>query len=221
VKSLENVQGDERDVIFVSLTYGPDPATKRVAQRFGPLNSRFGARRLNVLFTRARELLVVFSSLKPEDLTVDDGASAGLQTLRSYLTYAAQSCKLQSRDDLGGAVDTSFASAVRATLEHAGHTIEARVGVQGFFIDLGIKSKDGSRFVCGVECDGESYHDHRSARDRERLRQELLEAQGWNIVRVWSTDWYRSPQAARHRLLQQIAAHVDGQRIVMPRIRLA
>jgi hypothetical protein len=206
VKSLENVQGDERDVIFVSMTYGPDPHSKKVLQRFGPLNSQYGARRLNVLFTRARERLVVYSSLRPEDVRVDAGSSAGLKTLRKYLVYAEHG-ELGNEPEAGAVSESPFESTVREVLEQAGYAVVPRVGVQGFFIDLGVRTPAGAGFACGIECDGARYHAHRSARERDRLRQEVLEAQGWKLVRVWSTDWFRSPQAARERLLASVRTH--------------
>jgi very-short-patch-repair endonuclease len=207
VKSLENVQGDERDVIFVSMTYGPEPGSKKVPQRFGPLNSQHGARRLNVLFTRARERLVVYSSLGPEDVRVDASASAGLKTLRKYLAYAEHG--EPASENAKTTSDSPFEDAVREMLEQAGFSVVPRVGVQGFFVDLAVHAADGKSFACGIECDGPRYHAQRSTRDRDRLRQEVLEAQGWKLVRVWSTDWFRAPQAARERLLTSVRACCD------------
>jgi very-short-patch-repair endonuclease len=205
VKSLENVQGDERDVIFVSMTYGPDPGSKKVLQRFGPLNSQHGARRLNVLFTRARERLVVYSSLGPEDLRLDESSSAGLKTLRKYLAYAEHGEPAADYAEVGS--ESPFEDAVREVLEQAGFSVVPRVGVSGIFIDLAVHAPDGVSFACGIECDGPRYYAQRSARDRDRLRQEVLEGQGWQLLRVWSTDWFRAPQAARERLLASVRAH--------------
>jgi hypothetical protein len=205
VKSLENVQGDERDVIFVSLTYGPDPTSQRVYQRFGPLNSEHGARRLNVLLTRARQQLVVFSSLKPEDVLVDERTSRGLRCLRSYLVYA-ESGQLAEPAQRGATSSGPFEDTVRTLLEGAGYEVVPRVGVQGFFIDLGVRRPGQRSYLCGIECDGAAYHASRSARDRDRLRHEVLLAQGWTMLRVWSTDWFREPGLARERLLAQVAA---------------
>jgi very-short-patch-repair endonuclease len=203
VKSLENVQGDERDVIFVSMTYGPAPGTQRVLQRFGPINGVYGARRLNVLFTRARERLVVFSSLRSEDIIADESSSSGLHALKNYLVYAERG-ELAHVSRNKGSTESAFEDSVRDVLASAGFETDAQVGVQGFFIDLGVKRLNEPGYFCGVECDGASYHSHRSARDRDRLRQDVLEAQGWRIVRVWSTDWFRNPVAAREKLLAQV-----------------
>ncbi|MDB4975163.1 MAG: transcription elongation factor GreA/GreB domain protein, partial [Myxococcaceae bacterium] len=206
VKSLENVQGDERDVIFVSLTYGPEPTSKRVFQRFGPLNSEHGARRLNVLLTRAREQLVVFSSLKPEDILLDERSSRGLKSLRDYLVFA-RTGQLAKSTRNRGETESPFEDSVLSSLREVGYEVVPQVGVQGFFIDLGVRLPGEVGYVCGIECDGAAYHASRSARDRDRLRQEILEAQGWKIVRVWSTDWFREPKLARARLLRQVADH--------------
>jgi very-short-patch-repair endonuclease len=207
VKSLENVQGDERDVIFVSMTYGPDPSSKRVLQRFGPLNSQHGARRLNVLFTRARERLVVYSSLGAEDVRVEESSNAGLKTLRKYLAYAEHGeLAADGAEETG---EGAFELTVREALEQSGFSVATRVGVQGFFIDLAVHAPDGAGFACGIECDGPRYHAQRSTRDRDRLRQEVLEAQGWTLLRVWSADWFRAPQAARERLIASVRAHCN------------
>jgi hypothetical protein len=206
VKSLENVQGDERDVIFVSLTYGPDPVTKKVRQNFGPINGPYGARRLNVLFTRARERLVVFSSLRPDDVRADEGASAGVVTLRKYLAYAERGVLPEGSLAEPPAAHT-FAGVVTDVLERAGYGVVARVGVHGFFVELAVRARDGEGFACGIECDGADYHAQRSVRDRDRLRHELLLAQGWQVVPVWSVDWFRAPEAARERLLAEVERH--------------
>jgi very-short-patch-repair endonuclease len=160
---------------------------------------------LNVLFTRARERLVVYSSLGPEDVRVDEGSSAGLKTLRKYLAYAEHG--ELGQEEAGGASESAFEDAVREVLEQAGFSVAPRVGVHGFFIDLAVHAPDGRGFACGIECDGPRYYAQRSARDRDRLRQEVLEGQGWKLVRVWSTDWFRASQAARERLLTSVRAH--------------
>jgi hypothetical protein len=180
--------------------------TKKVRQNFGPINGPYGARRLNVLFTRARERLVVFSSLRPEDVRADDGASAGVATLRKYLAYAERGV-LPEGTNAAPPPAHSFASVVGDILTRAGYTVVSRVGVQGFFVELGVKARDGEGFACGIECDGADYHAQRSVRDRDRLRDELLVAQGWHIVRLWSVDWFRAPEAARERLLSEVARH--------------
>lgn len=200
VKNLENVQGDERDVIFISTVYGANESGK-LLQRFGPINSRTGHRRLNVLFTRAKERVVVFSSMKPGDIRVDETSSAGVRALRGYLEFAMTG-RLEAGESTEREVDSDFEVFVKERLEAAGYEIVPQVGVSGFFIDLGVRNPRASgEFILGIECDGAAYHAGKSARDRDRLRQEVLEGLGWKIYRIWSTDWFRDPRRELKKLL--------------------
>jgi very-short-patch-repair endonuclease len=203
VKNLENVQGDERDVIFVSCTYGPD-AVGNQYQRFGPVNSADGHRRLNVLFTRAKRRCEVFSSLNPDKIN-DDGKQRGVRVFKQYLKYA-QTGRLESIVDSGQrAAESDFEESVGTLLRQEGYDIRTQIGVSGFWIDIGVRNpaKPGT-YVLGIECDGRAYHSGRSARDRDRLRQEILENQGWKIHRIWSTDWFHSRKTAVERLLTRV-----------------
>jgi very-short-patch-repair endonuclease len=199
VKNLENVQGDERDVIFISTTYGPD-ARGNPYQRFGPITHSNGHRRLNVLFTRAKKRVVVFSSLDPDRIQIRPETSLGVRALKGYLTYA-RSGILQQADDGAEQPTNDFERSVGSVLKELGFECVPQVGVAGFFIDLGVKhpTKPGT-FILGIECDGASYHSGRSARDRDRLRQEILENLGWRIHRIWSTDWYKNREGAIRKL---------------------
>jgi very-short-patch-repair endonuclease len=203
IKNLENVQGDERDVIFISATYGPD-AKGNQYQRFGPINGPNGHRRLNVLFTRARKRTEVFSSLDPDKIQVHSGSAWGLRAFKQYLTFARTGI-LEAAQDTGRQSSNDFERAVGGVLQEKGFEVVPEVGVAGFFIDLAIRhpTKPGA-YLLGIECDGASYHSGRSARDRDRLRQEILEKQGWKIHRIWSTDWFRSRNAEIKRLLKKI-----------------
>jgi very-short-patch-repair endonuclease len=204
IKNLENVQGDERDTIFISVTYGRD-AKRNLFQRFGPINQAQGARRLNVLFTRAKERVLVFSSIDPDELRVDSASPQGVRILKAYLTYAktgqldtAQYGRLEAAND--------FEIAAGNALRELGFDIEHQIGVAGFSIDIGIRHpKKPGAFVLGVECDGATYHSVRSIRDRDRLRQTILENLGWNIHRIWSTDWFKD----RKRETEKIVARVQ------------
>ena len=203
VKNLENVQGDERDVIFISTTYGAD-ARGNQYQRFGPINGPSGHRRLNVLFTRSKKRTVVFSSLDPERIQTTANSPWGVRALKQYLIFARTGI-LQQADD-GGAQETNdFERSVGAVLKENGYEIVPQVGVAGFFIDLGVKhpARAGA-YLLGIECDGASYHSGRSARDRDRLRQEILENLGWKIHRVWSTDWFKNRDSEIKRMLRYI-----------------
>jgi very-short-patch-repair endonuclease len=203
VKNLENVQGDERDVIFISVTYGPDSRGNQY-MRFGPINSANGHRRLNVLFTRARKRTVVFSSLDPDRIQVNANSAWGLRAFKQYLTFA-RSGVLESPEVSGREPESDFETAVGSVLKSHGYTVDMQVGVAGFFIDLAVRhpTRPGAHLV-GIECDGASYHSGRSARDRDRLRQEILENLGWKIHRIWSTDWFRSRNSEINRLLRRI-----------------
>jgi very-short-patch-repair endonuclease len=203
IKNLENVQGDERDVIFISITYGPD-ARGNQYQRFGPINGPNGHRRLNVLFTRSKKRTEVFSSIDPDTIHTSSSSAWGLRALKQYLLFARTGI-LESSDDGGTQETNDFEHSVGAALKEKGFDVVSQVGVAGFFIDLAVRhpTKPGS-YLLGVECDGASYHSARSARDRDRLRQEILENQGWKIHRVWSTDWFKSRNNELNRLLKRI-----------------
>lgn len=200
VKNLENVQGDERDHIVFSVGYGPASPGGPVLNRFGPLNSDLGWRRLNVAVSRARMSMTVVRSLRPTDIT---STTAGAQALRRYLEYAAApatAIQAQQAFDPNAVTDSPFEDAVAAALRERGHRVQPQVGVGGYRIDLGIYSVDGTRFDLGVECDGATYHSAPAARDRDWLRQSVLEDLGWAIHRVWSTSWLQNPSAEVERI---------------------
>jgi very-short-patch-repair endonuclease len=204
IKNLENVQGDERDVIMVSITFGK-ASDGRFSQNFGPINRRGGERRLNVLFTRAKHRLDVFCSFNPADLRVATDSPGGLTVLREYLRYARGEDWANGFES-GRPPDSDFETAVASALETRGYDVRCQIGVAGYFIDLGIVHPDhpGS-FILGVECDGATYHSAKSARDRDRLREQILTQEyGWNIHRVWSTDWFRDPVRQVDSIIRQV-----------------
>lgn len=205
VKNLENVQGDERDVIFISFTYGPSEHGGKVYQRFGPINSDVGWRRLNVLFTRSKKRMHVFSSMRSEDVLTSETSKLGVISLKGFLQFA-ESGKLDSlTTHTGRAPDSDFEVAVMEALNHAGFECEPQVGVAGFFIDLAVKDPGcPGRYLMGIECDGAAYHSANSARDRDRLRQEVLERLGWRISRIWSTDWFSNPDEVLSPIIRKL-----------------
>ncbi|MDR3497264.1 MAG: AAA domain-containing protein, partial [Ancalomicrobiaceae bacterium] len=204
VKNLENVQGDERDYIFVSLTYGPAEGTRAVAQRFGPIAGKHGHRRLNVLFTRARQRIGLFASFGSADVHPIETSAQGVHVLKRYLAYVEERGR-RAADSIGGEPDSDFEREVAARLTEAGFRVECQVGVAGYRIDLGVRHPDRpDSFLAGVECDGARYHSSRSARDRDRLREEVLKGLGWQIVRVWSTDWFADPDEETRRLVRRL-----------------
>ena len=207
VKNLENVQGDERDVIFLSVGYGPDDAGK-VAMRFGPLNRAGGERRLNVAVTRAKERVLVVASMTAADVDLSRTPAEGARLLKAYLDFAqtgtaalARAVTEADRRDY----DSPFEKAVAEELERQGLTVHRQVGCGGFRIDLAVLDPASpGRYVLGVECDGAAYHSAATARDRDRLRQAVLEGLGWRICRVWSTDWARDRAGQVRRVLEAV-----------------
>lgn len=206
IKNLENVQGDERDVIFISYTYGPEEIGGRVFQRFGPINSDDGWRRLNVLFTRAKKRMQVFTSMRSDDILVSAQSKRGVRAFRDFLAFA-ETGHLHRANSTGRAPDSDFEIAVSDALRVAGFECEPQVGVAGFFIDLAVRDPGHpGRYLMGIECDGATYHSAKSVRDRDRLRQSILERLGWRIRRIWSTDWFRNPHAEIEPIIRELNA---------------
>lgn len=192
VKNLENVQGDERDVIFISIGYART-AEGYWANSFGPVNRAGGERRLNVLFSRARIRCEVFTSIRSEDIN-SENSGEGVLALKTFLSYAEHGY-LDLPFAAGGTPDSPFEEEVLSALQKRGYTVRTQVGSAGFFLDLAVVDPDSpGRFLLGIECDGAAYHSARSARDRDRLRQTVLESLGWKIHRIWSTAWFRAPE---------------------------
>lgn len=204
VKNLESIQGDERDVIFLSVTYGRNESGV-IRYNFGPINQNNGNRRLNVLASRARRKMVVFSSIRADEMDRNKLNSAGPQNLRKFLEYA-ETGRFDGKEASGSVVfDSPFEEEVYEALKRSGLNLMTQIGDSGYRIDIGVLDDEfPGRFLCGIECDGASYHSSQTARDRDRLRQEVLEDRNWIIHRVWSTDWFRDPESQVNRLLQLI-----------------
>lgn len=203
VKNLETVQGDERDVIFISVGFGRD-TNGWVSMNFGPLNKDGGERRLNVLITRARERCEVFTNLKAQDIRIGETPARGVHALRTFLHFASTG-ELDLPAPTGKEPQSDFEIAVIEALQAHGYSVVPQVGSSGFFVDIGVcDPHNPERFVLGIECDGKKYHSARSARDRDRLRQEVLERRGWRIHRIWSTDWWQNPERELKRALEAI-----------------
>jgi very-short-patch-repair endonuclease len=209
VKNLETVQGDERDVILISIGYGRT-AEGYLSMSFGPVNRAGGERRLNVLFSRARRRCEVFTSLSADDIDTSQNQSAGLIALKTFLHYA-ESGQLDVPTFTGGAPQSPFEEQVLAAIQRLGYTVHTQVGSAGFFLDLAVVDPNHpGRYLLGIECDGATYHSARSTRDRDRLRQAVLTGMGWRIHRIWSTSWFRSPEHEMQRLKLAIKATLDG-----------
>jgi very-short-patch-repair endonuclease len=203
VKNLENVQGDERDVIFISIGYGRT-SEGYLAMSFGPVNRDGGERRLNVLFSRARKRCEVFTTLSSDDIELGITSGSGLRALKHFLQYAEHG-RLGLSMPAGRPPDSPFEEEVFAELQHLGFDVHAQVGCAGFFIDLAvIDPATPGRYLIGIECDGAAYHSARSARDRDRLRQAVLEGLGWQLHRIWSTAWFKSRSREVERLMAAI-----------------
>lgn len=202
VKNLENVQGDERDVIFISTTFGKAPGTDKVRQNFGPISRPDGWRRLNVLFTRSKRRIELFTSMAPEDIVVDERTPLGTKALRDYLDFAKRGV-LVTTDEAERDPDSDFEVSVANVVTALGYEVKPQLGVAGFFIDMAVRNPDRpGEFLVGIECDGATYHSGFSVRDRDRIRQEILESLGWRgrIHRIWSTDWFYNPRREMERL---------------------
>ena len=202
VKNLENVQGDERDVILFSITFWKDAAGK-LTMDFGALNKDGGEKRLNVAVTRARQELIVFSGFTADMIDITRTKALAVHHLKTFLDYAERgSVALAAQvTDSQGSFDSPFEEAVAAELEKRGWIIVTQVGMSGFRIDLGVRHPDlPGAYLAGVECDGATYHSAATARDRDKVREQVLRGLGWNILRVWSTDWWHDHSACAERL---------------------
>ncbi|MBS0265207.1 MAG: DUF3320 domain-containing protein [Planctomycetes bacterium] len=214
VKNLENVQGDERDVMLFSITFGYDAAGKFPVD-FGAINRSGGERRLNVAITRARRELVVYCSFLPDQFRAERSAARGIQDLKAFLEFAQKGAKAiiaRTAGSLGG-YESPLEEAIAQALLAKGWNIEPQVGVSGFRIDLGILHPDKpGAYLAGLECDGAAYHRSAVARDRDKIRQQVLESLGWTILRAWSTDWWYDPETALQKIDAQLRELLENSR---------
>ena len=202
VKNLETIQGDERDVILISVGYGYDRAGK-MSLNFGPLNQDGGERRLNVLITRAREKCVVFSNFKAYDMHLTANPPYGVKALKEFLSYAenltlgASQITQQSSEP--------FEDAIASFLAENGYTVDKQIGCAGFRVDLAIVDDENpGKYILGITTDGKMYASSKVAGDRDRLREQVLKGLGWKLYHLWSTDWYRNRDLGRKRLLEAV-----------------
>lgn len=205
VKSLENVQGDERDTMMISVGYGRDRAGG-ISMNFGPINVDGGWRRLNVLVTRAKWECILVASLRSQDLSGVNPNKKGAVSLRNFLEFAERNGELPAEAAVRTNAETNeFEEAVRAALVDRGLTVDMQVGASRYRIDLAIRDpRNERRYLLGIECDGASYHSARTARDRDLLRQLVLQRMGWRIHRVWSTEWFHDRDQAIASILRSV-----------------
>lgn len=213
IRNLETVQGDERDTIIFSIGFGYDKYGKFL-MNFGPLSKSGGERRLNVAITRARYNLKLVGSIVPTDINVDKVNSLGPKLLRQYIDYAINGPKAiiaEIQADETISFDSPFEESVYTFLVDQGYNVATQVGCSGYRIDMAIRHPDyNGRFAIGIECDGAAYHSARTARERDRLRQAVLESMGWKIHRIWSTDWIKDPNAERKKLLDAVEKAISN-----------
>lgn len=218
VKNIENVQGDERDVILVSVGYGPSEAGGRLTNmNFGPINNDGGERRLNVLFTRARLRCEVFASFDPGDIDPTKVTKEGPRVLKRFLEFA-KTGQIDDKTLSGADADTPFEVDVAEAIRGMGYHVDHQVGSAGFLIDLAVCHPDRpGTYILAVECDGSTYHHALWARERDRLRQGVLEHLGWRFHRIWSTDWFyrRAAEFSRLRAALEAAVKASDEGIVV------
>lgn len=209
IKNLESVQGDERDVIILSIGYGKDKNGK-MYQRFGPINGQNGFRRLNVAVTRAKNKVICVSSIKATDIINANKASRGVFLLQQYLDYAEhgraslEATKLRNVNT-NGYYDSPFEEEVAREIQNLGYQVDSQVGASGYKIDLAIVNpKNGEEYLLGIECDGAQYHSSYSARVNDRIREENLKDKGWEIFRIWSQHWIRSRKSIMEDLTNRL-----------------
>lgn len=217
VKNLETVQGDERDVILLSVGYGPtEPGARTMSMNFGPLNRQGGERRLNVAITRATTQVVIFASFEPEMIDLTRTSAEAVADLKHYIEYAQRgpvALGEQAQAGFRNQYDSDFEYAVAERLRKLGWVIRTQVGVSKFRIDLGIVHPDApGRFLAGVECDGATYHSSPTARDRDRVRHIVLEQLGWRLLRLWSTEYFIDPDTAIDGLDQALSKLLEDDR---------
>lgn len=223
IKNLENVQGDERDLILFSITYGKDSAGK-MTMNFGPINQEGGQRRLNVAITRARQGVTIFSSIRPEDIDISKTRSAGVTDLKNYLEFAMKGPRaiVEQAIPTGMEPESPLEIEVIRALRDRGWAVHPQVGCSGYRIDMAVvHPNEPGKYLLGIECDGATYHSLPTARDRDRLRQLVLEGLGWSLHRIWSTDWWldrdrelEKLEAAINRELAKVSTRDEGSPVV-------
>lgn len=219
IKNIENVQGDERDIIIFSVGYAPDSFTGRVASRFGSLSQAGGENRLNVAISRAKKKCYLVTSIEPEALNVETTKNSGPKLLKKFLQYSRavsdeneelantilkDICIIENNKaaPITDSFDSPFEEQVCNALRDKGLEIHTQIGDSGYRIDLGVYSREDDKYILGIECDGAMYHSSKNARERDIYRQKFLEIKGWTIHRIWSKDWWRSPEVEIYKVLK-------------------
>jgi superfamily I DNA and/or RNA helicase/very-short-patch-repair endonuclease len=219
VKNIENVQGDERDIIIFSTAYAKNE-NGRVVASFGSLSQEGGENRLNVAISRAKKKIYLVTSIEPNELSnVDSAKNKGPKLFKKYLEYvkAVSEGNRQIAEEILYSVcdsgilrneeihfDSDFENQVYDALKREGLIVDTQIGVSGYKIDLAIYSEEKAKYILGIECDGAAFHSSKSARERDIFRQRYLESRGWNIIRIWSKDWWTNPQRETNRIIDRV-----------------
>ena len=208
IKNLENVQGDERDTIIFSICFTKDCDLRSL----GALNTSGGERRLNVAITRAKENIKVVGSILETDSIFNRAKSEGAKILKNYIAFArhGSSVFLNRQNVSENNATDSICESIARVIEKSGYEVEHNVGNSQYKIDIAIKNPyDKNSYIVGIECDGKSYCNAKTVRDRDRLRKEVLERMGWKMFRVWSTEWVNNYESEKKRLLDFVKAEID------------
>ncbi|MBX2920755.1 MAG: DUF3320 domain-containing protein [Chitinophagaceae bacterium] len=205
IKNLENVQGDERDIILFSIGYAPDE-TGKMSMNFGPLNRNGGWRRLNVAVTRARYGMHVFATLRSDQVDLSRTAAEGVAGLKAFLQFAEKGQLALRSEDVQASLHTRhLADAISKRLQEKGLSVKNHIGTSGFKIDIGIiHPEKPQQYILGIIADGHYYYNARTANDREMVMPAVLKALGWNIYRVWSMDWYENAGAITESIVEKV-----------------
>ena len=211
IKNLENVQGDERDVILFSVGYGPD-SKGHVSMNFGPLNNEGGERRLNVAVSRARSEMIIFSTLRPEQIDLKRSQAKGVEGLKNFLEFAKTGTIINNASNASSSPLSSplspltgLPSLVADELRQQGFEVETMVGSSDFKVDVAVVDPEQTdRYLLGILCDGKNYHETKTARDREIVQPTVLGRLNWNLMRVWAVDWYANHEAVVERIKKKI-----------------
>ena len=205
IKNLENVQGDERDVILFSVGYGPDKEGN-VSMNFGPLNKAGGERRLNVAVSRARYEMKIFSTLTPEQIDERRTQAEGVLGLKRFLKFAQQGSEaLSGEKGFEGKDNTVLVEQIATKLRERGYEVNTQVGSSGFRIDIAVVDPaDRGKYMLGIICDGDGYYRLKTARDREIVQPAVLKMLGWDLMHVWSLDWFMHPEAVLKSIFDKL-----------------
>lgn len=218
VKNLENVQGDERDVILFSIGYGPDK-TGNVSMNFGPLNNKGGERRLNVAVSRARQEMMVFSTLRSSQIDLRRTSARGVEGLKHFLEYAEQQILVQAENSAGSTADSLIAGQIADAVCNRGYVATVNVGRSQFKVDVAISTQDQPDvYQLGILLDGEGYHHTQTTRDREIVQTSVLGNLHWQVMRVWSVDWFNNPERVIDRIIERME---NGPKVTVEKETLA